>query len=137
MHLRLAKLRISRKILFAGPLATLLLVPNRVKKSSGVEGYLRKNLNKPPLAQLASVAKKLNEHSRESLKRLLVNYDEFVGIIGSEKRKTLKNPGSNPKKFNRLDARNHELSTQIQSSLEEIFFRDPLFSKNVQKYGLF
>lgn len=55
-NLRLIKLRTTRKILFAGPLCSLLLVPERIQRANELPQYLRDWLKKPPLAQLASLA---------------------------------------------------------------------------------
>src|SRR5687768_4686283 len=83
--LRLIKLRTTRKILFAGPLCSLLLLPDRIKHASELSTYLRLWLSKPPLAQLASIASddviKLTATSMGALKGILTAYDRLLAIL--------------------------------------------------------
>lgn len=136
-HLRLIKLKISRKILFAGPLCTLLLVPERTKTVGDLKQHLSDWLRKPPLVQLASVAidKKFNvsESSNLAIKKILKNYDAFLGALGNpEVRHALKKPNE----------KNHStqinnMAEDIQKNLEYLFFDEPVFNKNFRKYSVF
>ena len=137
-HLRHAKLRITRKILFAGPLATLLLVPNRVQNNNSLKDYLRELLKKPPLAQLASTAEQLSDISKEALRKLLKNYDDFINLLGRRgTRKVFQDPKSYEKGFEQLKIKTKEIGDTIQESLEAIFNDDPLFKSNFRKYATF
>jgi hypothetical protein len=133
-HLRLAKLKTSRKILFAGPLATLLLVPVRVQRSEDLPGYLQEWLDKPPLAQLASTVGHLSERSREALAGLLNSYDKFINILNRD-RKLFYNPES--KRFSELEEEVRGIANSIQESLQQIFYEDNLFASAIRKYGIF
>jgi len=135
-QLRLAKLRITRKILFAGPLATVLLAPKRIETNSELEIYLRESLEASPLAQIANLTDSLNRQSREAMKTLLLNYDQFISILSGGKRAVLKRTtGDTESKEVRNECR--EIGNNIQSSLEKIFFDDPLFKESFRKYSVF
>lgn len=134
--LRLAKLRITRKILFAGPLATVLLVPQRIGTISELPSYLRESLEAPPLAQIAKLTDSLNKQSQEAMKTLLLNYDQFISILSGGKRAVLKGTtGDTKSKEVKNECR--EIGNNIQSSLERIFFDDPLFKESFRKYSVF
>ena len=134
--MRLAKLRITRKILFAGPLATVLLVPQRTKTIADLPGYLRESLEAPPLAQIAKLTDSVNNKSREAMKTLLLNYDQFISILSGSKRAALKSTtGDSESKEVISECR--EIGNNIQSSLEIIFFDDPLFKESFRKYSVF
>ncbi len=135
-YIRLAKLMTTRKILFAGPLATLLLVPNRVDTNESLQEYLTDWLAKPPLAQLASTAVQLEADAQDALASLLVEYDKFVGILNQpEGRKILHSP--NTKEFRELSITCKEIGYTIQQCLEVIFYDSPLFKFKIRKYGIF
>jgi len=135
-YLRLAKLMTTRKLLFAGPLATLLLAPDRVEDNEGLQGYLKEWLDKPPLAQLASTEGQLSGSAKGALADILVEYDKFVGILSDrEKRKLFEKP--NAPGFKRLSDDSYGIGNTIQKSLEAIFFDDPLFKDKFRKYAAF
>lgn len=141
-HLRLIKLRTTRKILFAGPLCTLLLVPERTKTADELPEYLRQWLRKPPLAQLASLASdgtvKLSPDSSKALGQVLVAYDSLLGLFNERgTREALKNPASAGQVFKDADKKCHEIAETIQSGLETIFFDDPVFKSSFRKYSVF
>ena len=105
-HLRLIKLRTTRKILFAGPLCSLLLVPQRTASTAELRNYLGTWLKKPPLAQLASiasdeiVASKISSASLKGLGELLTAYDALLGLFNQRgMRESLKNRPSEGKVF--------------------------------------
>jgi hypothetical protein len=139
IHLRLAKLRISRKILFAGPLATILMISNEATKGlkqKDLLEYLKKNFGKPPLCQLACHLPIMTDESKASLKRILVGYDKFIETLTKYSRKELVATYSGPAENNPKEIWN-SIGSSIQEGLESIFFKDPLFSKTTQKFGLF
>lgn len=135
-QLRLAKLRISRKILFAGPLATVLLVPQKTDTIGGLTEYLEESLEAPPLAQIAKHTDSLNEQ-RDAMKTLLLNYDQFIAILSGGKRAVLKGTTGDTKSEEEIKYECREIGNNIQSSLEEIFFEDPLFKESFRKYSVF
>ena len=135
-QLRLAKLRITRKILFAGPLATVLLVPQRIGTISELPSYLRESLEAPPWAQIAKLTDSLDKQSQEAMKTLLLNYDQFISILSGGKRAALKRTTDDTES---KEVKNEcwEIGNNIQSSLERIFFDDPLFKESFRKYSVF
>lgn len=137
-NVRLAKLRVTRKILFAGPLATLLLVPQKIKKNEELYGYLIKSFKPSPLAQLAGTVDLLCDTSKAALKDLLINYDEFIKLIGSkEEREILESHGKGKGQQSKTWEKCKEIGAKIQKSLEIIFCDDELFKQNFRRYGVF
>jgi hypothetical protein len=137
-HLRLVKLRITRKILFAGPLATLLLVPNRIKTNDQLKDYLNEWLRLPPIAQLSSTFGELSQKSKEALRNLLINYDRFIGLLGQRNvRDILKKPDVYKERFDHILLECRNIADTIQDSLEIIFFDDSLFKDSFRKYSVF
>jgi hypothetical protein len=140
--LRLIKLRTSRKVLFAGPLCSLLLIPDRIEWASELEEYLRVWLSKPPVAQVASIItdpkieRKLAQPTKEALRKLLVNYDGLIGVFSERGARD---------ELNDTRLAGHEerkqtceqLADAIENGLETIFFDDPVFKQRVRQYSLF
>lgn len=137
-NVRLAKLRVTRKILFAGPLATLLLVPKKIKKNKELHKYLIKSFKPSPLAQLAGTVNLLCDTSKAALKDLLINYDEFIKLIGSEEeREILESHGNGKGQQSKTWGKCKQIGAKIQKSLEIIFCDDELFKQNFRKYSVF
>jgi len=137
-YLRLAKLRITRKILFAGPLATVLLAPEKIETNNDLQTYLTKSLAAPPLAQIARHIDSLDDDSKEAMGILLQNYDQFIGILSSgEKRDLLENNRVTSATREDLKRQCRAIGDKIQSSLEQIFYKDALFKNTFQKYAVF
>jgi hypothetical protein len=143
-YLRLIKLRTTRKILFAGPFCSLLLVPERIKLAEELPAYLRACLKKPPLAQLASIASdqslapRLSESSKKALKDLLEAYDNLIGLFNERgARHVLKNPDSAVQPFKEKADKCEQIAQTIQTCLELIFFDDPVFKGCFRKYSVF
>jgi hypothetical protein len=131
-------LRITRKILFAGPLATLLLVPNRIKTNDQLKDYLNEWLRLPPIAQLSSTFGELSQKSKEALRNLLINYDRFIGLLGQRNvRDILKKPDVYKERFDHILLECRNIADTIQDSLEIIFFDDSLFKDSFRKYSVF
>jgi predicted nucleotidyltransferase len=137
-NVRLAKLMITRKILFAGPLATLLLVPKKVEKNEKLHEYLIESFKPSPLTQLAGTVDLLNETSKTALKNLLRSYDEFIKIISSkEEKRILEGHGEGKGQKSETWEKCKKLGDTTQKSLEAIFCDDELFKGNFRKYGVF
>ena len=128
---------VTRKMLFAGPLASLLLIPKKIKTNGELVLYLTESLEKPPLTQLASTVNLLSEDSRKALGKLLVNYDEFIKLISSEAERKVLGGGGNATERIYIWAKCKGIADIIQESLETIFFEDELFKKNSQRYCIF
>lgn len=136
-HLRLAKLRITRKILFAGPLATVLIAPKSIDTNDKLQSYLKKSLAAPPLAQIAKHVGSMSKKSQKAVKILLQNYDQFISILSGHKRDVLKGTRGDSKSREELREQCQEIGNKIQSSLEQIFYNDPLFKDSFKKYAVF
>ena len=136
-NLRLAKLRITRKILFAGPLATVLLTDQKIKTNDQLKRYLKKSLVAPPLAQIAKHVDLMSKKSQRAMKVLLQNYDQFIGILSGDKRDVLKCTSGDSKSREELKGQCQVMGDNIQSSLEQIFYKDALFKNTFQKYAVF
>jgi len=136
-HIRLAKLRITRKILFAGPLSTVLLAPKHIANNSDLQSYLKKSFEGSPLAQLAKHTSSLNDASKEAMKILLQNYDRFISVLSGGKRDVLKGIKGDTKSKEEIRKQCREIGDNIQSSLEKIFYEDPLFQESFRRYSVF
>ena len=137
-NVRLAKLMITRKILFAGPLATLLLVPQKIRKNKELAEYLKQSFEKSPLAQLTGTLDLLNNISKTALKELLRSYDEFIKILSSPKeREILEGLGKGKGQDSETWKKCKRLGETTQKSLEKIFCDDELFKENYRKYSVF
>jgi hypothetical protein len=144
LKLRLTKLRTTRKMLFAGPLCSLLLVPERIRTAQELPDYLRLWLKKPPVAQLASIvsdetiAPKLSDHSKDALKQILEAYDSLLGLFSERgTRNALRNLNSAAKWFKEKATQCDQIAQTIQTGLESIFFDDPVFRTPFRKYSVF
>lgn len=136
-NLRLAKLRITRKILFAGPLATILLADQKIKTNDQLQSYLKKSLATPPLAQIAKHVDLISDRSQKAMKVLLQNYDQFIGILSGHKRDVLKGTRGDSRSREEVKEQCQVMGDNIQSSLEQIFYKDALFKNTFQKYAVF
>jgi hypothetical protein len=142
--LRLVKLRTTRKILFAGPLCTLLLAPDRASNARDLPDYLRRWLAKPPLAQLASlasddtVAPRVSTNSRKALEKLLKAYDSLLELLDQDEVRTaLKDKESEPQLFEETMQRCQDIAETIQLALQSIFFDDAILKDRFRKYSVF
>jgi len=136
-NLRLAKLRITRKILFAGPLATVLLTGREERTNDQLIDYLTKSLAAPPLAQIAKHFESMNNKSQSAMRVLLQDYDQFIGILSGHKRDVLKCKRGDSKSREEVKGQCKAMGDRIQSSLEQIFYKDNLFKNTFQKYAVF
>ena len=137
-YLRLAKLMISRKILFAGPLATLLLAPEKAEKNLQLVPYLERSLDKPPLAQIASTVDLLSDSSKNALRNLLRGYEDFIKLISlGDVREVLEGAKANEDMRDKMWSKCKDIADVVQESLEIIFFNDRLFKENMRIYGVF
>jgi len=141
-NLRLLKLRTTRKILFAGPLSTLLLAPDRTQKASELASYLSEWLRKPPLAQIASLvsdpAVAVLDQSKNAIGRILVSYDSLLELFDDKvSREAIKNPGAHSESYARVAHKCEKIASDIETSLETLFFDDPALSARVRKFAVF
>jgi len=138
MAVDFGKLRVTRKILFAGPLATLLMVPHRIQKNEELPDYLGEWLKKPPLSQLASTCEALSIDSKAALRSLLKAYDGFISLLANKtNRNALEKPAEDSSRFEQLRIECKQIGDCVQECLIEIFWNDELFKNNFQEYCVF
>lgn len=138
-NVKLAKLMVTRKILFAGPLATLLLVPQKIKKNQELCKYLIDSFEPSPLSQLAGTVDLLTkDRSKDALRNLLVSYDEFIQLISSpEQRKILQSHEKGKGQQSETWKKCKKMGEIVQKSLERIFCDDELFKQAFRRYSVF
>lgn len=138
-QLRYAKLRTSRKILFAGSLAPLLEAKRRAVGTQVYDElyeHLSSSFRPPPLARLMNLYEKLGEEGRQSLARILSGYVEFLSVIESEPNRELLKTGS-AKDVEPLTEQLERIGDDIDAALLDVFFGDPYLKELTQRYGLF
>lgn len=131
--LRNVKLRHSRKVLFAGSLATLL----ECRDQDDVLSFLQDRLAEPPLAQLAHLL--LTYEMLEPAKRIFEVYDRFLGLLGSPgMREHLEElPFSEFETDGRFNLC-RQMSRSLQEGLEAAFFEGhPDVANAIKRYGVF
>ncbi len=129
--LRYLKLIISRKLTFAGTMASLLLTRSPAKQ------WLVSQFAMPPLARLAQLHSQLEPERLPDLRAILEVADEFVGALNRDefrdKVKSVESPadrGAVPE-FDRF----REMAQKtLQPSLERIFFESDSLREKSRKY---
>ncbi len=135
-RLRHAKLLISRKILFAGALASLFLTPTAVRSGAKVRDHLYQEFTKPSLARLAGIVNHLGPVGQESIRKILCSYNRFIEFLNNpQEREALAK--AETREADKLWIEMKGLGTRIQEELEKIFYDDPLFAKITRRYGIF
>lgn len=131
--LRFLKLILSRKLAFAGSLASLLLC-----EEATVE-YLREQFSMPPLARLAQLHRHLSSEEMSDLKEALVIAEEFSKRLADaefrEEVNQVKSRAESTKNSTFIDAR--ELGQALQNSLERIFFDAERLREKSRQYIAF
>ncbi|MCC6159867.1 MAG: nucleotidyltransferase domain-containing protein [Deltaproteobacteria bacterium] len=129
--LRYLKLIITRKLTFAGTMASLLLTedPARV--------WLHDQFRKPPLARLAQLHSRLEKPFDEDLRTVLEVAEEFVGALGQDEFRIRVRKVESPAdsgivpEFDRFRKMAQE---RLQPSLERLFFESGLLKEKSRKY---
>lgn len=139
--LRLAKLRVTRKILYAGTLATLL----RSGAEAGVDSdgeaealraYLTEEFDHSPLSRLLRFYPDLSQQGQDACVEIVEAYNSFIAMLDSDDRGLLNLPSGH------VDARAAReradaLGDRVQNALKVIFFGDPLFADLMTEYAVF
>jgi len=126
-HVRYAKLRTSRKLMYAGTLASLFLTPVASKKSIAVKDHLLKELSKPVLARLCDCYAHFGNAGHGALKDILLAYNRFVEILNEQGKRDILAKGETPEAKEVLKEMKL-LGDKIQRGLEAIFYDEPIFS---------
>jgi hypothetical protein len=130
---RSAKLRMSRKLLFAGGLLPLLLC--RVQDSQALPVFLRKQFAAAPTDRLAAAFLELDA-AGEGV-RTLEAYDRWIGLLADPiARERLENLDRASAERDELFSRVRDLSAEFERGLLALLF-DTSLSTVARQYGLF
>jgi predicted nucleotidyltransferase len=131
--LRYIKLLISRKLAFAGTVASLFLVENADPNDVS---FLLNQVRMPALARLAQLHTKLEVREQEALKEVLAIADEFVGHLEDDsfrdEAKAIPEP-SMIKPGSRF-AKVRDRARTLQQRLETIFFDSKVLGRHSRTY---
>lgn len=132
--LRNAKLRLSRKTLFAGGLLPVLEC-YRIPAANMLD-YLDERMSVPPLDRIADAF--VSRGALDPGVRVLGAYDEFLGILDdSGKRRELTELALADSPESELFARVAELGRELEGGLLALLFDDPEFRRWVREYLIF
>ena len=130
--LRYAKLLSTRKVMFAGSLASYLTAGAHLDRLGlksvqdryeGLTQYLRSESERSPAARLAALYDYLDKDQQKCLVEVLKRYDNIIGILnGPKAREALKSETS--KEMKEII----KLASELNAGLEQIFFDDSFLS---------
>jgi hypothetical protein len=137
--LRYLKLRISRKLTFAGSLMPLLLVANRHPEDIR-DFLLRQYVNLPPLARLAQLVEDTQDDDvHRHLREILAIADRFTGFLSDKRRRdeiaALESQDAAQGNAEFVEMR--DLSSELQLHLEGLFLDSSAIGKLGRKYLTF
>jgi hypothetical protein len=132
--LRNAKLRLSRKALFAGGLLPVLEC--RRHPAAAMLDHLDSRMELPPLDRIADA---FREHDAiDSGVRALQAYDEFLGVLDNpEQRQELQQLGHDDRRESPLFERIKELGEIFEACLLSLLFDDPDLGRLTREYLIF
>ena len=94
-YIRFAKLLTTRKVLFAGSLAALLLTEKHVRdvkdpdeRFNILQQHLQSEFSRPPIARLLGAYDALGDEAKDATVNLLVQYDAFLGLLNERSMRT-------------------------------------------------
>lgn len=132
--LRNAKLRLSRKALFAGGLLPLLECGHL--QLAGMLDYLDERMSRPPLDRIADAF--IAKNAIDPARRALGAYDSFLGILGNpEHRAELEQLAAADARSSELFCHVDDLGDQFQSGLLALLFDNEDFHEWVREYLIF
>jgi hypothetical protein len=132
--LRNAKLRLSRKALFAGGLLPVLGCYGY--PAADMLAYLDERMSVPPLDRIADAF--IDHGAPDPGARALNAYDEFLGILDdSEQRKQLSALEVEEARESQLFTRIAELGKEFEAGLLTLLFDDPELRRWVRDYLIF
>ena len=132
--LRNAKLRLSRKALFAGGLLPVLECYRY--SAADMLDYLAERMSVPPLDRIADAF--VAHRAIDPGIRVLNAYDEFLGILDdAEKRQGLTELALADSQASPLFARIAELGKEFEAGLLALLFDDPELRRWVREYLIF
>lgn len=132
--LRNAKLRTSRKVLFAGALLPVLLCHRITSEHFGY--YLLAQFRAPPVDNLAAAFLSV-ENMEEAGGRALLAYDRWIGLIGDpDKRRELEALTEEQQSGSDLFKEVREIGRELDEGLEALLFESGL-AETTRKFGIF
>lgn len=132
--LRNAKLRLSRKVLFAGGLLPLLRCAT--KEEASMAAFLDDQFARPPLDRLAAAF--CEQGMEDAGVRALRAYDTFLGILDDpEKRKELSDLDLDDADDSALFETIRDLGGELQDTLASLLFDAPANHSLVREYLIF
>lgn len=132
--LRNAKLRLSRKALFAGGLLPVLGCYRY--PAADMLAYLDERMSVPPLDRIADAF--LDHGAPDPGARALNAYDEFLGILNdTDQRRELSALGVEEARESQLFTRIEELGKEFEAGLLTLLFDDPELRRWVRDYLIF
>jgi hypothetical protein len=132
--LRNAKLRLSRKALFAGGLLPVLECYRH--PVDDMLGYLDARMSVPPLDRLADAF--LDHEALDAGARALLAYDAFLGILDDEEQRAALNElRAEDARDSAVFARVAELGKEFEAGLLSLLFDDPELRRWVRQYIVF
>jgi hypothetical protein len=132
--LRNAKLRLSRKALFAGGLLPVLGCYRY--PAADMLDYLDERMSVPPLDRIADAF--LDHRAPDPGVRALNAYDEFLAILDdSDRRRRLSALGVDEARDSQLFTRIAELGKEFEAGLLTLLFDDPELHRWVRDYLIF
>lgn len=135
-HVRYAKLITSRKLMFAGSLASVFLTQSKVQSGTSIKDHLFTEFRKPVLARLAGLYEMLTPGGKNALAQALTSYNAFIKILDDHGTRDFLEK-MEPSLASTIRNDMMGIGDKIQASLEVIFYDDPLFKDLTRKYGLF
>jgi hypothetical protein len=141
--LRFLKLVLSRKVAYAGTVASILLVAHEAKSHDGAVtvGALRDRFALTAMDRLAEIAHLSRDDltARDALKTIFEVTDWFSGRLADREFRTLANSVLNPRsEDNPAEFREAvDRSTQLHDALIQLFFDTKLLRDASRKYLLF
>lgn len=135
-HVRYAKLVTSRKLMFAGSLASVFLTRSAVQSGRNIKDHLFAEFRKPVLARLAGLYEKLQPSGKNALAQVLTSYNAFIKILDDHGTRDFLEK-MEASLASKIRSEMMGIGDKIQESLEIIFYDDPLFKDLTRKYGLF
>lgn len=132
--IRNAKLRLSRKLLFAGGLFPLLRCSEF--ELEAMEGFLDHQFSVPPLDRISDAYRELDLEDAGA--RLLLAYEEFLAILDDpERRSSLERLRIEDADNSEIFTRVRELGEELQASLLTLLFDDNRMRPLAREYLVF
>jgi hypothetical protein len=132
--LRNAKLRLSRKALFAGGLLPVLECYRYASDEMGA--YLVERMTVSPLDRIADVF--VDHRAVDAGVRSLTAYDQFIAILDDgDKRRQLPQLGADQAPESSLFAHVAQLGREFEGGLLALLFDDPDLRRRMREYIVF